>query len=431
MNYKQTLDYLYTSTPVFEHVGAKAYKPGLQTSMALDSRYGHPHRNFKIVHVAGTNGKGSCSHTIAAILQAEGHRVGLYTSPHLVDFKERIRVNGECIEEEYVTDFVECDREFFESLHPSFFELTTALAFKYFADRHVDIAVIEVGLGGRLDCTNIVSPILSVITNISKDHTLQLGDTLQDIAGEKAGIIKKGVPVVIGESNSVTRPVFEKKAHEMSATAMFAEDTPEIVSATSQSDGSIMYETKHYGSICAELNGDYQVKNANTILHAVDLLVAMGLVSGRDSVRKGFGDVCRATGIMGRWQKLQDRPLVICDTGHNVGGWHYLSRQIAVQPCRTLRVVFGMVDDKDIKQVLTMLPRHAVCYFTNASTHRAVPSAKVAQYAAACGLSGSCHDGVGEAYMAALGDASDDDFIFIGGSSYVVADLLLFLKNKN
>lgn len=430
MDYRQTLDYLYSSTPVFEHVGAKAYKPGLQTSMALDGRYGHPHRNFKIVHVAGTNGKGSCSHTIAAILQAEGHRVGLYTSPHLVDFKERIRVNGECIEENYVTDFVERDRDFFESLRPSFFELATALAFKYFSDKHVDIAVIEVGLGGRLDCTNIVTPILSIITNISKDHTLQLGDTLQDIAGEKAGIIKKGVPVVIGESDIVTRPVFEQKAREMSATAVFAEDTPEIVSAVTRSDGKIMYETRHYGSICAELNGDYQVKNANTILHAVDLLAAMGLVSGRDSVCKGFGDVCRTTGIMGRWQKLQDRPLVICDTGHNVGGWQYLSRQIAMQPCKTLRIVFGMVDDKDIRQVLTMLPRHAVCYFTNASTHRAIPSAKVAQYAASCGLHGSCHDSVSKAYMAALADASADDFVFVGGSSYVVADLLLFLEDR-
>ena len=423
MNYNETVEYLFNSTPVFEKIGSAAYKEGLYNTNALDEHFNHPHRQFKTIHVAGTNGKGSCSHTIAAMLQAEGLRVGLFTSPHLVDFRERIRVNGECISEQYVVDFVEKERSFFEPLHPSFFELTTAMAFKYFADMKVDIAVIEVGLGGRLDCTNIIKPILSVITNISLDHTQFLGDTLAKIAGEKAGIIKPGVTVVIGEANGETRPVFEAKAREVGAPIVFAEDSCGILSAEHLDNGGILYATKRHGSVRGELSGDYQVKNANTILALADILLHNNILS-EGSIAKGFGHVCESTGLMGRWQVLQTEPLVVCDTGHNTGGWQYLSRQIKAQRCRQLRMVFGMVDDKDINSVMEMLPKDATYYFTNATTHRAIPAQKVRQTGEEHGLKGSCYNSVNEAYEAALKDASNDDFVFVGGSSYVVADLL-------
>lgn len=423
MNYNETVEYLFNSTPVFEKIGSAAYKEGLYNTNALDEHFNHPHRQFKTIHVAGTNGKGSCSHTIAAMLQAEGLRVGLFTSPHLVDFRERIRINGECISEQYVVDFVEKERSFFEPLHPSFFELTTAMAFKYFADMKVDIAVIEVGLGGRLDCTNIIKPILSVITNISLDHTQFLGDTLAKIAGEKAGIIKPGVTVVIGETNGETRPVFETKAREVGAPIVFAEDSCGILSAEHLDNGGILYATKRHGDVKGELSGDYQVKNANTILAVADILLHNKILS-EGSIAKGFGHVCESTGLMGRWQVLQTEPLVVCDTGHNTGGWQYLSRQIKAQRCRQLRIVFGMVDDKDINSVMEMLPKDATYYFTNATTHRAISAQKVRQTGEKHGLKGSCYNSVNEAYEAALKDASNDDFVFVGGSSYVVADLL-------
>lgn len=423
MNYNETVEYLFNSTPVFEKIGSAAYKEGLYNTNALDEHFNHPHRQFKTIHVAGTNGKGSCSHTIAAMLQAEGLRVGLFTSPHLVDFRERIRINGECISEQYVVDFVEKERSFFEPLHPSFFELTTAMAFKYFADMKVDIAVIEVGLGGRLDCTNIIKPILSVITNISLDHTQFLGDTLAKIAGEKAGIIKPGVTVVIGEANGETRPVFETKAREVGAPIVFAEDSYGILSAEHLDNGGILYATKRHGDVKGELSGDYQVKNANTILAVADILLHNKILS-EGSIAKGFGHVCESTGLMGRWQVLQTEPLVVCDTGHNTGGWQYLSRQIKAQRCRQLRIVFGMVDDKDINSVMEMLPKDATYYFTNATTHRAIPAQKVSQTGEKHGLKGSCYNSVNEAYEAALKDAANDDFVFVGGSSYVVADLL-------
>lgn len=431
MNYQETVEYLFNSTPVFEKVGATAYKEGLYNTYELDKHFGHPHRQFKTIHVAGTNGKGSCSHTIAAILQAAGYRVGLYTSPHLVDFRERIRVNGECISERYVVDFVEEERNFFEPLHPSFFELTTALAFKYFAEAKVDIAVIEVGLGGRLDCTNIITPILSVITNISLDHTQFLGDTLQKIAGEKAGIIKPNVPVVIGESNAETRPVFEAKAAENNAPIMFAEDTQEVLKAEHKPNGTMLYTTKSYGNIIGELAGEYQQKNANTVLNVVKYLKDVRIINNDDCVRAGFANVCEATGLMGRWQTIGKSPLVVCDTGHNVGGWQYLSSQIKSVECKALRIVFGMVDDKDIEHVMDMLPKNAVYYFAQATTHRAIPVSVVGEKASAHGLHGACYTSVDEAYEHALVDADKDDFVFVGGSSYVVADLLTYLKNNN
>lgn len=431
MNYQETVDYLFNSTPVFEKVGASAYKEGLYNTKELDAHFNHPHTKFKTIHVAGTNGKGSCSHTIAAILQAEGYKVGLYTSPHLIDFRERIRVNGVCISEQYVVDFVENERAFFEPLHPSFFELTTALAFKYFAEQGVDIAVIEVGLGGRLDCTNIITPILSVITNISFDHTQFLGNTLSKIAGEKAGIIKPGVPVVIGETNEETRPVFEAKAKAEHASITFAEDTPEIIKCKLEADGLMFYDTIHYGILYGELCGEYQAKNTNTILHVMNVLWQMGAVRHKASISKGFFNVCELTGFMGRWQVLGHKPFVVCDAGHNVGGWQYLSHQIAEQRCSKCRIVFGMVDDKDISHVMEMLPKNAIYYFTQASTHRAIPAVKVAEQGAAFALIGKAYPTVAAAYKTALADADANDFIFVGGSCYVVADLLAWLKSEN
>ena len=430
MNYQETVEYLYNSTPVFEHVGASAYKEGLSNTVALDDHFGNPHKNFLSIHIAGTNGKGSCSHTLASILQADGYKVGLYTSPHLVDFRERIRVNGECIPEEYVVDFVEKERNFFEPLHPSFFELTTALAFKYFAEQKVNIAVIEVGLGGRLDCTNIIRPILSVITNISFDHTQFLGNTLKDIAGEKAGIIKERVPVVIGEDVPETRIVFESVAQKMDSLIVFAQDMPLLVSSKMNHDGGRDYKTKYFGDIKGQLGGTYQDKNTNTVLTACNLLYQKGVIHDAESVAKGFANVCDATGLMGRWQKLGTNPLVICDTGHNAGGWQYLSKQIAHTPCKRCRIVFGMVDDKDINTVMSMLPQDAVYYFTQPDNHRALDVEKVMETAEKYDLTGQQFHSVKDAYNAAINDAGNDDFIFVGGSSYIVADLLTYLQTK-
>lgn len=428
MNYQETLNYLYNSTPVFEHVGAVAYKEGLQNTLALDKHFNHPHTNFKTIHIAGTNGKGSCSHSLASILQEAGYKVGLYTSPHLVDFRERIRVNGQCISEERVVKFVEDERKFFEPLHPSFFELTTALAFKYFDEQKVDIAIIEVGLGGRLDCTNIISPILSIITNISFDHTQFLGDTLAKIAAEKAGIIKKGVPVIIGEANEETRPVFQSKANEVNSVIVFAEDNAIVTSSSPMADGGRRYNLSNNSTLIGELSGDYQERNMNTILCACNILKQMNIIKNDDVIAKGLANICKNTGLLGRWQTIQNNPTVVCDTGHNVGGWNYLAPQIKRQQCNQLRIVFGMVDDKDINSVMYLLPKNAIYYWTQAESKRAIKAERVAEIAIKHDLRGEIFDNVEVAYTKALQDSNKDDFVFVGGSSYIVADLLTFLS---
>ena len=416
MNYQETIEYLFNSTPVFEKIGAKAYKPGLQTTFALDEHFGHPHQKYKTIHIAGTNGKGSSSHTLAAILQSQGYKVGLYTSPHLVDFRERIRVNGECVPEQYVIDFVEENRAFFEPLHPSFFELTTAMALKYFAEQKVDYAVIEVGLGGRLDCTNIITPILSIITNISFDHTQFLGNTLAEIAGEKAGIIKPGVPVVIGEYLPETRPVFENKAKAENAPILFAQDFDVT-----------RLESSEICDVDMELKGSYQERNKKTILTALHIL-RQKLAISDEAIREGFAHVCELTGLRGRWEKLNDTPLTICDTGHNLAGWSYLAPQINAVKAETKHIVFGMVDDKDVAHVLQLLKEklenRVKYYWTQPSTKRAIPVEKLSELALKLGLHGSLYHSVKEAYNAALENAEKGDFVFVGGSSYVVADLL-------
>ena len=408
MDYQETLKYLYEQVPMFQRVGGAAYKEGLDNTLTLDAHFGHPHHSFRTIHVAGTNGKGSVSHTLAAILQSAGYKTGLYTSPHLVDFRERIRINGTPISKDYVVSFVEHERSFFEPLCPSFFELATAMAFKYFADEQVDVAVIEVGLGGRLDCTNIITPDLSIITNISFDHVQFLGNTLAKIAVEKAGIIKKGIPVVIGETTPETKPVFMAKATEVGAPIYFAEEN----------------NREDYPGVEYELKGIYQEKNKRTLFTALPLLKEAGYHFDEENVREGFAHVVELTGLMGRWQKLHDHPTLVCDTGHNVGGITYVVEQLRQQSCHQLHIVIGMVNDKDISGVLALLPKEAIYYITQASVNRALPAKQLLHLATEAGLKGKAYASVKNAVRAAMKKSLPEDFIFVGGSNFIVADLL-------
>ena len=427
MTYTETVEYLFNSTPMFQNVGSEGYKEGLDNTITLDNHFDNPHKKFKTIHIGGTNGKGSCSHTIAAILQSAGYKVGLFTSPHLVDFRERIRINGVMIPEQYVVDFVENEKDFFEPLHPSFFELTTALAFKYFAENNVDIAVIEVGLGGRLDCTNIISPILSVITNIGFDHIQFLGNTLEKIASEKAGIIKNNTPVVIGETTPETRTVFIQKATSTNSAIYLAEENDIILSHQHSHNGGIDYETKTYGTIHGELSGLCQIKNTATILTAINVLAKIGLAIQPENIIEGFKHVCELTGLRGRWEKIDENPITICDTGHNVNGLEYIVRQLQQQKYEKLHIVFGMVNDKDIEGVLSIMPKDATYYFCQASVKRAMPSQQLKTLAEAHELKGNTFANVLDAYNSARQNASQNDFIYIGGSSFIVADLIASL----
>lgn len=426
MDYNSTLQYLFNSVPMFQQVGGSAYKAGLDTTLALDEHFNHPHRQFRTIHVGGTNGKGSCSHTIAAVLQHAGYRVGLYTSPHLVDFRERIRVNGEMLPESYVIDFVENHRAFFEPLHPSFFELTTAMAFNYFAEQKVDVAVVEVGLGGRLDCTNIIRPDLCVITNISFDHVQFLGDTYAKIAYEKAGIIKTGIPVVVGEYNEETKAVFQQQAEKVGAPIVFAQDEQLLKGTETFVEHHKVfnrYETADYPALVGELTGLCQQKNTNTLLSAFRKLKQIGYRLKEEDIRYGFAHVTE-TGLMGRWQTFHSNPTVICDTGHNVGGMEYITEQLSRLHYKTLHIVIGMVSDKDVSGVMKLLPKNAVYYFTKASVKRAMSEADLSALAHAYGLEGTCYPTVVEAVNAAYKKSLPDDLIFVGGSSFIVADLL-------
>jgi len=440
MTYKEVTEYLFNQTTNFESQGQAGYKVGLDTMKKLDEHFGHPHESFRSIHIAGTNGKGSVSHTIAALLQVFGYRVGLYTSPHLIDFKERIRVNGATIPEEYVVQFVENNKAFFETQKSTFFEITTAMAFKFFEESNVDIAVVEVGLGGRLDSTNIITPVLSVITNISFDHTQLLGSSLEEIAMEKGGIIKPGVPVIIGETTTETRPIFEALANEANAPIHFAEDEDEreIVSAEPLPEGGILYHAVHLAPFQGELSGVYQAKNTNTIMATMHQLMNLGYICEcydpennrkiQTEMNEAFSHVSKLTGLKGRWQKIRENPTVICDTGHNVGGWMYISQQLANTKCDHLHIVFGMVDDKDVYGVMNLLPKTATYYYTKGHTKRAFPETSLKVFGDQFGLSGDCYATVEEAYKAALLNASPNDLIFIGGSTYIVAD---FLKTRD
>ena len=425
MTYDETVTYLFNCAPPFQQVGGAAYKEGLSTTIALDDHLGNPHRRFSTIHIAGTNGKGSTSHTIAAILQESGYKVGLYTSPHLVDFRERIKVNGKQASKEFVVDFVERHRTFFEPLQPSFFELTTAMAFQYFAEQQVDIAVIEVGLGGRLDCTNIITPLLCTITNISPDHTQFLGSTLPQIAAEKAGIIKPGIPVVIGESVPETAAVFTAKALEVGAPIIFAQEEALLTEAVPIEQG-YGYTTKPFGYIIGELGGDYQIKNTNTLLSMIVELRKRGLDISDDAVKKGFASVTSLTGFNGRWQTISQKPRTVCDAGHNIGGIEYIVKQLEreLEHHTALRIVFGMVNDKDISAVLARMPQKATYYFTQASIKRALPAEELREKASDYGLVGKSYPTVEAALEAATTDSADNDFIFVGGSCFIVADLL-------
>jgi len=431
MNYKQTIEYLYTQLPVYQKVGGSAYKEGLDNSLELDKYFGHPHHKYKTIHVAGTNGKGSISHILAAILQQSGYKVGLYTSPHLVDFRERIRVDGEKISQKYIMDFVEEHKTTFEPIHPSFFELTMMMAFKYFADMDIDVAVIEVGLGGRLDSTNIISPDLSIITNISLDHTQFLGDTLEKIAFEKAGIIKKGIPVVIGETLPETRPVFESVAEKVGTPIVFAENSGIIQSSVKTASGWL-FQTIKYPQLKGQLLGNAQLKNAATILCSINELQKIGYNIPTVAVYNGFAHVVELTGLMGRWQIIKKAsPKIVCDTAHNTGGMKYIAEQLQQERYDKLHIILGMVNDKDISSVLELLPKEAEYYFTKASIPRALNEKDLKDKASMAGLNGDDYPTVRDAVLAALNVAGKKDFIYIGGSNFVVADALEMKELSN
>ncbi len=427
LTYDDAINFLYTQLPMFQRMGANAYKPGLDTSITLDNVFGNPHTHFPSIHIAGTNGKGSTAHTISAILQSAGYKVGLYTSPHLVDFRERIRINGEMISHNAVVDFVNRYQSLNLDCKPSFFELTMTMAFEHFANEKVDIAVIETGLGGRLDSTNIITPILSIITNISFDHTAFLGDTLAAIASEKAGIIKRHIPIIIGEANDETKSVFDQKASQENAPITYAEER-KVFSSIERCPSGYIYNGTAYGRIIGELSGECQQKNTATILLAIEQLKLMGWEILPEAVKQGFANVCKLTGLAGRWMELQQSPRVVCDTGHNVGGWEYLSRQLS-QIKGKLHMVIGFVNDKDISHILDMMPRNATYYFTRADIPRALPANEVKTIAEEKGLSGKAYSTVAEAYNNALTNATSDDTIFIGGSTFIVADLLSYLNS--
>ncbi len=423
MTYSEAIQYLYDSAPAFHLVGASAYKPGLDNTIALMEHLGNPHTKFRSIHVAGTNGKGSTSHLIAAVLQSAGYKVGLYTSPHLVDFRERIRINGQMIPKENVVQFVEDNRIFLDQVKPSFFETTMALAFDYFAQQQVDIAVVEVGLGGRLDSTNIITPLLSVITNIGFDHTEFLGHTLKDIAREKAGIIKPNVPCVIGETDPETALVFIEAAKQNGIYGDGLEMTDCRIWFADQC-GYLRKRRLREAPAC-QLNGIYQEHNQQTAYVALQVLrnyTHFALHITPSSIANGYADVCTLTGLRGRWETLCEKPLTICDTGHNSHGIKYVAEQLSTlhNPHSALHIVFGMVSDKDVDVVLKLLPKDAHYYFTQAQTHRAIPAEELqAKFG-----KGRALPTVEAAVRAAQKEATDKDIIFIGGSNYVVGEAL-------
>ena len=423
--WKRTTDYLYNQRPAFEREGASGYKPGLDTSYALDKMYDEPHRKYRIIHIAGTNGKGSTAHLLASCLQQCGYRVGLFTSPHFVDFRERIRVNGKKISHNYVVKWVADfqKRNQNNALNPSFFELTSAMAFDYFAWRNVNVAVIETGLGGRLDSTNIVTPDLSIITNIGLEHQQFLGDTIELIAGEKAGIIKHGKPVVIGNVEGAARKVIEEYAKKQYAEIHFAKDDPEVIDAKTV-DGKLRIKTVHYGTVDCELTGDFQIENSNTVLTAFNVLRDLNYRIKVDSIRKGFATVIETTGLMGRWMKLAYKPLTICDSAHNVASITVAMKQLKKEKHDKKHMVMGFMADKDIHGILDLLPKMATYYFTQAQTSRALPVNELKKIAAKHGLDGNAYDNVCDALQAARQAAGPQDLIYIGGSMYVLAELL-------
>lgn len=404
MTYKETTDWMFSQLPMFQMQGASAYKKDLTNTHLLVEHLKHPETKFKSIHVAGTNGKGSTSSMIASILQEAGYKVGLYTSPHLKDFRERIRINGEMISEDFVVDFISENKSFFEANQLSFFEMTVGLAFDYFAKEQVDVTVIEVGMGGRLDSTNVITPLVSVITNIGFDHTQFLGDTLPKIATEKAGIIKSNIPVVIGEYSEETKPVFLDKAKFENAPLYFAQDNPEVA-----------YE-------CALL-GDYQVHNKKTVIQAIDLLKSEFNID-ENHIKLGLKNVIRNTGLLGRWQILNKAPFTVCDSAHNSHGLRIVLNQIQKHSFETLHVILGVVNDKDLDSILPLFPKNAKYYFCKPNVPRGLDAEILKQKASDFGLLGKVFNSVSEAYEEAVNSAKDSDFIYIGGSTFVVAEIV-------
>ncbi len=427
MTYEEAINYLFTATPVFQNTGATAYKEGLDNILALDKHFASPHEAYETIHVAGTNGKGSTSHTLASVLQSEGYKVGLFTSPHLLDFRERIRVNGAMIDEERVCRFVEEVKDLVEEIKPSFFELTTMLAFQYFKEQKVDFAIIEVGLGGRLDSTNIISPLLSIITNISADHTQFLGKDLSSIAREKAGIIKSDTPVVIGEYQKETAQIFEEIASEHWTNLHFADAENPLIS-TASARGLRYYSEKH-GPFEGELAGSVQIRNAQTVLTAIDCLKDLGVKLSTEAVHKGFAEVTKLTGLLGRWQTLQEDPFkIICDTAHNEAGLQEVFKQVKAIEHRHLHIVIGFAKDKDIKSMLELLPKEAEYYFTQAQGDRALPSEALRVEAENFGISGKHFPSVALAIEEAMQECEEGDLLFLGGSNFIVAEVLAYYK---
>ena len=404
MNYKETTEWLFNQLPMYQTQGATAYKENLDNTLLLLQHIGNPDKNIKCIHVAGTNGKGSTSHLLASVYQEAGYKVGLYTSPHLKDFRERIKINGEEISETFVCEFVAKNKAFFEKHQLSFFEMTVGLAFEYFNFAKTDINIIEVGLGGRLDATNVITPLLSVITNIGLDHVQFLGDTLEKIAFEKAGIIKPNTPVVIGEYTAETKPVFENVATKNSAPIYFASD-------------------KNLPDYPCELKGDYQIMNKKTVLTAIQCLTDVFYIPEEIS-KKGFEKVVQNTGLLGRWQQIGTNPKTICDTAHNAHGLEVVMNQLKNEKYTSLHIVLGVVNDKDLDKILPLFPKKANYYYCKPAIFRGLNQEILAQKATDYGLSGAAYNSVSEAYEAALKKASTTDFIYIGGSTFTVAEVL-------
>jgi len=429
MNYQETLSWLFSQLPMYQRQGKAAYKADLKNTLELDQYFNHPHHKFKSIHIAGTNGKGSVSHMLASILQESGYKVGLYTSPHLKDFRERIRLNGEMVSEKFVVEFVEAHQVKFKEIQPSFFEMTVAMAFDYFAKEKIDIAVVETGMGGRLDSTNIVSPDLSIITNIGLDHTVFLGNSVPEVAAEKAGIIKKEVPVIIGETQAETKSVFEEFALKKNTKLHFADQYYEADYSMLTVDNKQLFNIKHkdnieYSDLILDLTGNYQKKNLFTVLRAIDLLNEQGYKIEKSQIYGGLANVVSNTGLKGRWQILAYNPTIVCDTGHNLEGMTLVLDQIKQTPYNKLHMVFGVVDDKNIEKLLTILPKVAEYYFTKADIPRALDENILKEKAKGAGLNGKSFTKVKDALNNAKKNAGVNDLIFIGGSTFVVAEVV-------
>lgn len=422
MNYEQVLNFIYNSLPMYQRVGKAAYKANLDNTISLDNYFGNPHRKFKTIHVAGTNGKGSVSHSIASVLQEAGYKTGLYTSPHLIDYRERIRINGEMISKGFVCDFINSNKEIIEELTPSFFEMSVAMAFDYFRKENIDVAVIEVGLGGRLDSTNIITPDLSVITNIGLDHTQFLGNTVEKIAVEKAGIIKPNTPIIIGETQEKIKQIFIDKAKENNSEIIFADNSYQILKADNK-DYTIKSESG-IREIEFDLLGKYQQKNLPTILASSDKLIELGYNISKDNITAGLRSVVSNTHLRGRWEILKKEPFVVCDTGHNTEGLTHTIEQIKSHSSSKLHIVLGFVNDKNVEDVLALFPTDAEYYFTQASVPRAMDKDLLIEIAKKLELKGKSYPDVLTAYNEALKNADNNDLIFIGGSTFVVGDLL-------